>query len=134
MAQNPGVGLRGALEARLSAYFRGNSLFLLARCNLTLVQWATACKLVRKLEKRNTAPGLGAHLPLPKLGLLACSLVLALGERPLRLGHRLSSFSWSCGILALTLQQPILTSYNFCRFSLENKPMQSDPEKNSNNF
>lgn len=56
-----------------------------------------------------------------RAGALACSLVLAPGERPLRLGHRLSNFSWNCGILALTLQQPILISSSFCGVSIENK-------------
>lgn len=51
-AQNPAEDLRGTQGARLSVCLRGNSLCLFAKCNLTLVQWVTACKLVRKVGKK----------------------------------------------------------------------------------
>lgn len=48
----PWVDSRGVLGARLSAYFRGSPPCLLAKCNLTLVQRATACKLLRKVGEK----------------------------------------------------------------------------------
>lgn len=93
----PEVDLRGVLGSRLSALFRGNSLFLLAKYNLTLVQWATASKLVRKVKKMQ----LHVWGPFSFAQAAGTFISLSRGERLLRLGQWLSNFPWGCDILAL---------------------------------
>lgn len=91
-AQNLGVDLRGVLGARLSVYFGENFHCHLAKCNHTLVQWATACKLVRKVEKIYRSKS-GAHCAFAQAGAAGVFISPNPGERPLRLGHQFFSFS-----------------------------------------
>lgn len=90
-ARNLGVDLRGVLGARLSAYFGENFHCRLAKCNCALVQRATACKLVRKVEKIYHAKA-GAGFAFAQAGAASTFCSLSPGEGPLRLAHGFFQF------------------------------------------